>query len=243
MATIIVTGAGSGIGHAVTMKLLEQGHHVSAWDIDRGMLSEVTHPSLAFVRVDVAVRAEMDAAVQVALNTTGRIDGLVNCAAIFNARPFLEIDEALWDRTFAINLTGGLLASQAVLPIMRRQAPIEGSRGSIVFFSSGIARGAAVNAAHYGATKGGVLGLARSMALDVAAEGIRVNVVSPGITDTAQPRGNHPVERIYAQGASIPLGRIGQPDDIVGTVLFLLGPDSSFVTGQDIRVNGGARLF
>jgi NAD(P)-dependent dehydrogenase (short-subunit alcohol dehydrogenase family) len=238
MATIIVTGAGSGIGHAVTLKLLERGDHVCAWDIERGLLAEVTHPDLAFTRLDVTDRTAMDAPIAAALARTGRIDGLVNCAAIFPARPFLEIDEAMWDRVFAVNLTGGLLASQAVLPIMREQ-----KAGSILFFASGIARGAGVNCTHYGATKGGVLGLARSMALEVAAEGVRVNVVTPGITDTAQPRGNTSVEAIYAQGKNIPLGRIGQPADIVGTVLFLLGPDSSFVTGQDIRVNGGARLF
>jgi NAD(P)-dependent dehydrogenase (short-subunit alcohol dehydrogenase family) len=238
MSTFIVTGAGSGIGHAITMKLLTLGHHVAAWDIDRGLLANVTDPNLAFTTLDVTDRAAMDAPIAAALAATGQIDGLVNCAAIFPARPFLDIDEAMWDRVFAVNLTGGLLASQAVLPIMRRQRA-----GSIIFFASGIARGAAPNAAHYGATKGGVLGLARSMALEVAAENVRVNIVTPGITDTAQPRGNQSVEEIYAQGKHIPLGRIGQPEDIVGTVLFLLGPESSFVTGQDIRVNGGARLF
>src|ERR1700709_475495 len=114
MATIIVTGAGSGIGHAITMKLLEENHHVCAWDIDRGLLADVAHPELAFTTIDVTDRASMDGPVQAAMARTGRIDGLVNCAAIFNARPFLEISEDLWDRTFAINLTGGLLASQAV---------------------------------------------------------------------------------------------------------------------------------
>lgn len=102
---------------------------------------------------------------------------------------------------------------------------------------------AAVAAAHYAATKGGVLGLARSLALETARDNIRVNVVSAGITDTPQPRRNMSEDDMFSRAAAIPLGRIGRAEDMVEAALFLLRDDASFVTGQDIRVNGGRALF
>jgi NAD(P)-dependent dehydrogenase (short-subunit alcohol dehydrogenase family) len=139
---------------------------------------------------------------------------------------------------FDINLKGTLFACQAVLPIMREQR-----RGSIVLLSSTVARHGAVGGAHYAATKGGILGLARSLALDVARENIRVNVISPGTTDTPMPREHRTDADLEALRRRIPLGRIGRPEDMAEVALFLLQEDSSFVTGQDIRVNGGALLF
>lgn len=115
--------------------------------------------------------------------------------------------------------------------------------GSILLFSSSIARRGAAESAAYAATKGGVLGLGRAIALDHARAGIRANILSPGITDTPQPRGNMSEEDIYGWADNIPLGRIGTPEDMVDTALFLLSDEASFVTGQDIRVNGGASLF
>ncbi|HVY56240.1 MAG TPA: SDR family NAD(P)-dependent oxidoreductase [Xanthobacteraceae bacterium] len=235
---VVVTGAGSGIGFAVTRLLLREGYVVAAWDTTPGRLGEIDGSRLVREHLDVRDRAAMDAAVGRILDRAPRIDGLVSCAAVFKAAPFLELDEATWDTTFAVNLKGTLFACQAVLPAMRRER-----RGSIVLFSSTIARTGAAKAAHYAATKGGILGLARSLALETAADNIRVNVVSPGITDTPQPRANFSQAYLDARAKDIPLGRIGQPEDMADTVLFLLGDESSFVTGQDIRVNGGHRLF
>jgi NAD(P)-dependent dehydrogenase (short-subunit alcohol dehydrogenase family) len=116
-------------------------------------------------------------------------------------------------------------------------------RGSIVMFSSSLARAGSVAGGHYAASKGGVLGLARSLAQEVADRNVRVNVISPGLTDTPQPRANASEAVIYAKADTIPLRRIGMPDDMADAALFLLGDDSSFVTGQDIRINGGANLF
>jgi NAD(P)-dependent dehydrogenase (short-subunit alcohol dehydrogenase family) len=112
-----------------------------------------------------------------------------------------------------------------------------------VLFSSSIARRGAAKSAAYAATKGGVLGLARALALDHAHAGIRANAISPGITDTPQPRGNLTEEDIYGRAEDIPLGRIGMPEDMVNAACFLLSEEASFVTGQDIRINGGAGLF
>ena len=120
---------------------------------------------------------------------------------------------------------------------------LEHGSGSIVMFSSLIARRGAMNSAAYAATKGGVLGLCRALALDHARDGIRANVVSPGIADTEMPRRVMAEADLFAKGDDIPLGRIGMPEDMVEAASFLLSDDASFVTGQDIRVNGGAGLF
>jgi len=238
METMIVTGAGSGIGHALTRRLLAENFHVSAWDTEPGELAGANDANLDFQELDVRDADAMAGAVTAAVARTGRIAGLATCAAIYRAVPFLDLTEDDWDAHLSINLKGSLLACQAVLPVMQAQ-----KSGSIVLFSSSIARRGAPQSAAYAATKGGVLGLARSLALDHARAGIRANTISPGITDTPQPRGNLSEDDIYSRAENIPLGRIGMPDDMVEAALFLLSDEASFVTGQDIRVNGGAGLF
>lgn len=238
METMIVTGAGSGIGHALTRRLLAENYHVSAWDTDSGDLAGTNDDNLDFCEIDVRDANAMAAAVAQAEEKTGKIAGLATCAAIYRATPFLELTEDDWDAHLSVNLKGTMLSCQAVLPTM-----LEQKSGSIVLFSSSIARRGAPQSAAYAATKGGVLGLGRAIALDHARAGIRANIVSPGITDTPQPRGNLTEDDMYGRAKNIPLGRIGQPQDMVETALFLLSDDASFVTGQDLRVNGGAGLF
>jgi len=233
--TIVVTGAGSGIGYAITRRLLEAGYAVSAWDVAEGKLAGANDAGLDFHEIDVRDKAAMD---RVVAGIQTQIAGLVNCAAIYKPVPFLELDEASWDAHLGINLKGTLFASQAVLPRMRAQ-----KTGAIVLFSSGIARTGARYGTAYAATKGGVLGLARGMALDVAADNIRVNVISPGVTDTPQPRGHRSQADLDAMAAANPMGRIGEPEDMAETALFLLEDDASFITGQDIRVNGGGMMI
>lgn len=233
--TIVVTGAGSGIGYAITRRLLEAGYAVSAWDVTEGKLAGANDAGLDFHEIDVRDKAAMD---RVVAGIQTPIAGLVNCAAIYKPVPFLELDEAEWDAHLGINLKGTLFASQAVLPRMRAQ-----KAGAIVMFSSGIARTGARHGTAYAATKGGVLGLARGMALDVAADDIRVNVISPGVTDTPQPRGHRSQADLDAMAVANPMGRVGEPEDMAETALFLLEDDASFVTGQDIRVNGGGMMI
>jgi NAD(P)-dependent dehydrogenase (short-subunit alcohol dehydrogenase family) len=115
--------------------------------------------------------------------------------------------------------------------------------GSIVLVSSMLARTGAANGADYAASKGGLLGLARSLALELAGDGIRVNTVSPGVVDTAMPRAHSSGEVLAAVGRAIPLGRIARVEDVAEACLFLLGDDSSYLTGQDLRVNGGGTLW
>jgi NAD(P)-dependent dehydrogenase (short-subunit alcohol dehydrogenase family) len=232
--SVVVTGAGSGIGFATVEALLAAGNHVLAWDRDAGRLSGLRHDRLAFDTIDVRDRIAMDRVLAGSAGAHPPVVGLVTCAAIFNRKPFLELDEASWDAHFAVNLKGSLLACQAVLPGMRRRRA-----GSIVLMSSTLARTGSPTGAHYAATKGGILGLARSLSRELAREGIRVNVVSPGLADTPQPRGHGPEEDLMARARRLPMGRMAQPREIADAVLFLLGPDSSFVTGQDLAVNGG----
>jgi NAD(P)-dependent dehydrogenase (short-subunit alcohol dehydrogenase family) len=141
-------------------------------------------------------------------------------------------------RTITVNLTGAFLCCRAVLRAMRARGS-----GRIVLISSMLARNGAANGADYAASKGGILGLARSLALEVAGDGIRVNTVSPGVVDTAMPRAHSTDEMLAAIGKTNPLGRIAVVDDVAEACLFLLGEDSSYLTGQDLRVNGGATLW
>ena len=236
MAVAIVTGAGSGIGLAVARRLLTDGWQVTACDINLDALAEA--PGLDKRITDVREPDGLHAAAAATLQAHGRIDALIACAAVYLAAPFLDLTEETWDQTFAVNADGSLRAAQAVLPAMRAQGA-----GNIVFFSSTVARSGNINAAAYGATKGAVLGLMRSLALETAKAGIRVNSVSPGITDTAQPRSHMSEDSLFSKAADIPLGRIGHVDDMVETVMFLISDDASYITGQDIRVTGGAKLF
>jgi NAD(P)-dependent dehydrogenase (short-subunit alcohol dehydrogenase family) len=115
--------------------------------------------------------------------------------------------------------------------------------GAIVNMASGRALAGAANGAHYSASKGGIIALTKSLALDWAPYNIRVNCVIPGVTDTAQPRGEMSDAELYAMGSRIPLGRIGQPEDTAAVVAFLLGKDSGYMTGQSVAVNGGAIMI
>ena len=236
--SVVITGAGGGIGLATARLLLDEGYRVLACDLTRGPLAQIDSPGLHFDALDVRDAAALRASVAGEEARGHAIAGLVTCAGILKRMPYLEMDEESFDRHLDINLKGTLFACQAVLPAMRRQG-----RGGIVMFSSSIARSGSATGAHYAASKGGVLGLMRSLALEVAREGIRVNAISPGVTDTPMPRGHASDEEVYAKAAKVPLGRIGQPDDMAQAVLFLLDDDSSYVTGQDLRVSGGANLF
>ena len=150
----------------------------------------------------------------------------------------LDMKLAEWEQVLRVNLTGTFVCARAVAARMK-----EDGRGAIVNTASGRALAGAANGAHYSATKGGIIALTKSLALDWAGYGIRVNCVIPGITDTAQPRVEMGDNELYAMGARIPLGRIGQPQDIAAVVAFLLSDDAGYMTGQSIAVNGGAIMI
>jgi NAD(P)-dependent dehydrogenase (short-subunit alcohol dehydrogenase family) len=173
----------------------------------------------------------------------GTVDALVNCAGIASRGTALEIEPEAWDRVLAVNLRGTWLCSRAVLPGM-----IDQGRGSIVNISSISALIGTRATAAYAASKAGVLGLTRQMAVDFGTSGVRVNAVCPGTVDTPLSRGRWVAagldeeaidERKAATANRTAVGRAGQPDDIASMVLFLVGPDSTWITGCSYTVDGG----
>ena len=234
----VVTGAGSGIGRDITRQLLASGKPVSAWDINPGDLRESNDPNLMIHTLDTRDSAAVGRAASETLERFGAINALSATAGIFRPKPFLELTEQDWDEHFSINLKGVLLSVKAVLPGMRAR-----KKGSIVLWASGLARSPSPGTAHYAATKGGVYGLMRTLALEVACDGIRVNCVSPGIADTPMPNAVYDRSILDSRASVNPLRRIGTAQDMANAALFLMDEENSFMTGQDIRVNGGVGLF
>jgi 2-hydroxycyclohexanecarboxyl-CoA dehydrogenase len=229
----VITGGSGGIGGAIARRLHDEGAAVHVLDLKPSHASE-----RSFHTVDVANEAEVDTTFDAIGNLAGRIDYLVCCAGVYRPVPFLELTLEDWQQTLKINLTGYFLCCRAALRFMHPQ-----KFGRIVMFSSMAARTGGAHVAHYAASKGGILGLARSLAIESAAENIRVNTVSPVITDTPMPRAVLSGEVMESRKSRIPLGRIGEVNDMTEACMFLLSDDSSYVLGQDIRVNGGSMLW
>jgi len=208
----LVAGAGGGIGGAGAEALAREGAAVLCADI------------------------ASDAAVEMAVREFGRLDILLDCAGISHRDNFLDLDPALWDRIIDVNLTGMFHLGQAAARQMVRQ----GSGGSIINLTSQLAEVARPERAAYVASKGGGRSLTHSMAVDLAAHGIRVNAIAPGPTLTGLTQATYTdPEARRATEALIPLGRLGQPDDLVGAVLFLASEESRWVTGSTVTVDGG----
>jgi NAD(P)-dependent dehydrogenase (short-subunit alcohol dehydrogenase family) len=229
----IVTGGSGAIGVAIARRLFSEGAAVHLVDV-----KPPQENGFEFHQIDVSSEAEVDGLFDAVARTTGHIDLLVCCAAVYRPRPFLELPLEDWQRTLTINLTGYFLCCRAALRFMRPQ-----KFGRIVMFSSMIARTGGIHSADYAASKGGILGLARSLAIEEAPNNIRVNTISPGITDTPQPRAFLSDADFATRRLRIPLRRIGAVEDMVEACMFLLGDDSSYIIGQDLRVNGGASLW
>lgn len=239
----IVTGAGSGIGRAVALGFAREGAGVVVADVDPSRVQKTvaaiaTSGGTAIgVQVDVANCASVEALVNAALARFDRIHVLFNNAGVSSRVAFLEMPEEEWDRVVDTNLKGQFLVGQAVARHMA-----ERGGGSIINTSSQLAEGAAnPRSAHYLASKGGSRMLTRAMAVDLAPHGIRVNALAPGVTVTNLTRQRLHDDPDWQRWAleRIPMGRLGQPDDLVGACLFLASDDSLYVTGATIVVDGG----
>jgi len=245
--TVLVTGAAGGLGLAFATAFAGAGADVVLADIAAeaaraaaGALAE-RHPGqhMRGLAVDVTQEASTLAAAAEAAASSGRIDVLINNAAIYatlTRRPFHEIDLGEWDRVMAVNLKGPFLMSRAVLPWMRREG------GAIVNIASSTVMSGSPLWAHYVASKAGVIGLTRSLARELGEHRITVNALAPGFTLTEASLGliedaaNYGVER----GA---IRRAAAPQDIVGAALYLASPLAAFMTGQTLVVDGGRQFI
>jgi 2-hydroxycyclohexanecarboxyl-CoA dehydrogenase len=240
----LVTGAASGIGRAIALRLGEEGAHVCILDLDAPGAEAVAEeirkggaPALAR-RVDITDAAEVERAVAEFESECGPIDGLVNNAGWDVAKPFLESDALFWKKVIDINLYGPLHVTKAVLARMA-----ERGRGRVVSIASDAGRVGSSGEAVYAACKGGIIAFSKSVAREVARQGITLNCVAPGPTDTPLFAGVDPSGKLQpALERAIPMKRLAQPDDYPGLVAFLLSDDASFITGQTISVSGGLTM-
>ena len=236
----LVTGASRGIGRAVAARLARSGYAVGVnYYKRRDMAEELAallraegREALA-VRADVAVRAEVDAMTRRVEDAFGPVTLLVSNAGVAGQALFQDVTDELWDRCFAVNLGGARHAIRAVLPHMLRE-----KSGCIVTVSSIWGRHGASCEVAYACTKHALIGLTRSLAMELAPSGIRVNCVAPGVIDTDMTRtlGDDTLRSLAEQ---TPLGRLGTPEDVAAAVAFLAGDGASFITGQVLTADGG----
>jgi len=238
----LVAGAGGGIGGAGAAGLASEGASVVSADIDAAAAEAVAARIRAgggratSTALDVRDREAVDAVVAITVRAFGRLDVLLDCAGVSHGGTFLDLEHGEWERVIAVNLTGMFHLGQAAARQMVRQ----GGGGSIINVTSQLAEVARPERAAYVASKGGGRSLTHAMALDLATHGIRVNAIAPGPTLTGLTRASYAdPERRRATIAQIPLGRLGDPQDLIGAILFLASDESIWATGSTITVDGG----
>ena len=241
----LVTGSGRNIGRATVLKLAAEGAHIvvnarSNQQEAEAVAREVRDLGVKAVPIlaDVGNKAEVEALASKALSEFGRVDILINNAAIRPHKPFLEVSDADWERVRNVVLDGAFYLTRALIGEMAKN-----QYGRVLFFcGDGSISARSSGRAHLSAVKMGLIGMARGLASEFAPHNIRVNVVSPGSIDTRRDNpewyGNRP-----PNAAGIPLGRQGHVDEIAATCLFLVSEDGGFITGQTIHVNGGAAYY
>ncbi|MEM7588401.1 MAG: SDR family oxidoreductase [Acidobacteriota bacterium] len=245
---VLITGAAGGIGSAAVEVFRDAGWSVVGVDRKRGVADR---EGVRGVCANVAVEAEVESLLDEIEKTEGRLDAIVNNAAVQVCQPLLETSLEAWDSLLQNNLTAAFLVTRCSAPLLER------SRGAVINVSSVHALATSKHKAAYAATKGALLALTRAMALELGESGIRVNAVLPGATDTPMLRAGLREDRIEVDAAEDAaskqerllnelsgkhaLGRIGRPEEIAQAMLFLADPHrSSFVTGQALVVDGGA---
>ena len=242
----IVTGAGSGIGRAIARRLDHEGCIVGVFDL-RSEGAEETRRLIteagghAFVQVvDITDSTTVNRAVAAFEAEAGLVAILVNNAGWDKVEPFVKSTEETWDKVLAINLKGPIICARAVLNGM-----LERRAGRIISIGSDAARVGSTGEAVYSAAKAGIIAFSKTLAREVARYGINVNVVCPGPTNTPlfQDALGDNTKLADALKAAIPLGRLGEPDDIAGVVAFLASDDARFMTGQTLSVSGGLTMI
>lgn len=239
--TAIVTGAGQGMGTAIAFALARRGANVVVNDVDAGRADRVaaelasTGASAVSVPGNVIDAGDVRRMVQQAIERFGGVHILVNNAGVLRPTRVAEISEAEWDLVVDVNLKGTFLCSQAVLGPMQ-----EAGWGRIVNLSSTAGKNiSTVGGAHYTAAKAGILGFTRHLAKEVAADGITVNAVCPGLIDTEMVRATIDDERVDAYARSFPIPRLGQPEEVAELIAFLASDRAAYITGASLDINGG----
>ena len=237
----LVTGASRGIGRAIATRLASQGATVVAaarGDNAREAAEAIVAAGGAAepLTLDVTESEAIDAAVSGVVERHGRVDILVNNAGITRDQLMLRLKRGDWDAVLATNLTSAFTLTQAVLkPMIRQRA------GRIICISSVVGQSGNAGQANYAASKAGLIGFAKSVALEVASRNITVNVVAPGMIETDMTRAITDQAREEWE-SRIPLKRLGRPDDVAAAVCFLASDEASYITGQVLAVNGGMYL-
>ena len=235
---VMVTGAGHGIGRAIALRFAAEGaqvivNDINAAGVDATVQALLTNGGLAIPGIaDVSQKSQVDSLFDIVLERFGALDVLVNNAGLIHVeRHFLEADEAWWDSVLAVNLKSVFLCSFRAAQAMARR-----HSGVIINMSSGGATHAHRGMAAYDASKGGIEALTRAMALDLAPYGIRVNALIPGAIDT---QGMNPDVKRERGISAVPLGRMGESEEMAGPAAFLASDDASYITGHTLAVDGG----
>ena len=234
----VVTGAGSGIGRAIAVRLARDDAAIAVWDINAEgaaetarMITDAGGKAIA-IGVDCSDKAAITAAAQRTRAELGAITILVNNAGIAPFTPFMDIGEELFDKVIRINLKGPFLVIREIMPDM-----VAAKWGRIINITSSSTQSGSVGQTHYVSSKGGLLGMTKALALEYAPTGITVNMVPPGFIDTPMLRAS-PVD-VDAYAASMPMKRVGKPEDIAAACAFLASEEAGYITGQTISTNGG----
>ena len=244
----LITGGARGIGRAIAERYVKEGARVVVADVLIGEAEQTAHEIGALAKavgIDVSQRASIENAAKFVATEIGEIDILVNGAAVFNMAPLAEITEEDFDRQFNINVRGVLFTCQIIADQMIKA----GKGGKIINFSSQAGRRGEANVAVYCATKAAVISLTQSMGLELIKHRINVNAIAPGVIDTpmwdvvdalfAKYEGRQIGEKKRLVGEAVPYGRMGVPEDITGTAVFLACADSDYIVAQTLNVDGG----
>ncbi len=234
----VVTGAGSGIGRACALRLAEDTAKVAIWDINgegaeatAAMIRDAGGTAIAIV-ADCSDKAAIEAAADQTRAVLGPIAILVNNAGIAPFTPFLQTDDELFDKVIRINLRGPWLVTKEALPDM-----LEAGWGRVINITSSSVQTGSPTQAHYVSSKGGLVGMSKALALEFAGEGITVNMIPPGFIDTPMLRAAPIDAEAFAK--TLPMKRMGQPEDIAAACAYLASEEASYITGQVISTNGG----
>ena len=234
----VVTGGGSGIGRGCAVRLAEDNAKVAIWDIDAAgaaetarMIEEAGGTALA-ITADCSDKAAIHAAAEETRSKLGPVAILVNNAGIAPFTKFSETEDELFDRVIRINLKGPWLVTREVLPGM-----LDAGWGRVINITSSSVQTGSPMQAHYVSSKGGLVGMTKALALEHAPTGVTFNMVPPGFVDTPMLRAS-PID-VDAYAKTLPMQRVGKPEDIAAAVAYLASEEASYITGQVISTNGG----